>query len=126
MRTINRSKTLILGVNDHFIVHLSMKKLYSNSNKELVRMWGEKLKEYRLEENLSQSGLAEKAGMGRNSIAEIEKGRNFSVGSLIAILRVLNRLESLEHFFKKRTPELSPMEIFEREQNKRKRGGYKK
>jgi transcriptional regulator with XRE-family HTH domain len=89
-------------------------------------LWGEKLKELRLEANLSQASLAEQAGLGRNSVAEIEKGRNFSVGSLIALLRVLNQLDRLEGFFQKRQYELTPMEIFEREQKKRKRGGYTK
>ena len=97
-----------------------MNNFYNNSNKELIRLWGEKLKELRLEANLSQAGL------GRNSVAEIEKGRNFSVGSLIALLRVLNQLDRLEGFFQKRQHELTPMEIFEREQKKRKRGGYTK
>ena len=101
-----------------------MKQFYSKSNKELIRLWGEKLKELRLEANLSQASLAEQAGLGRNSVAEIEKGRNFSVGSLIAMLRVLNQLDRLEGFFQKKQFELTPMEIFEREQKQRKRGGY--
>ncbi len=54
-----------------------MNNFYNNSNKELIRLWGEKLKELRLEANLSQASLAEQAGLGRNSVAEIEKGRNF-------------------------------------------------
>ena len=103
-----------------------MNNFYNNSNKELIRLWGEKLKELRLEANLSQASLAEQACLGRNSVAEIEKGRNFSVGSLIALLRVLNQLDRLEGFFQKRQYELTPMEIFEREQKKRKRGGYTK
>jgi transcriptional regulator with XRE-family HTH domain len=103
-----------------------MNNFYNNSNKELIRLWGEKLKELRLEANLSQASLAEQAGLGRNSVAEIEKGRNFSVGSLIALLRVLNQLDRLEGFFQKRQYDLTPMEIFEREQKKRKRGGYTK
>jgi transcriptional regulator with XRE-family HTH domain len=103
-----------------------MNNFYNNSNKELIRLWGEKLKELRLEANLSQASLAEQSGLGRNSVAEIEKGRNFSVGSLIALLRVLNQLDRLEGFFQKRQHELTPMEIFEREQKKRKRGGYTK
>ena len=96
------------------------------SDKELILKCGEKLKHLRLEANYSQTDLANKTGMSRSSIAEIEKGRNFSIGSLISILRTLNHLDKLTYFFTEEKPELSPMEIYEREKNKRKRGGYKK
>jgi transcriptional regulator with XRE-family HTH domain len=100
--------------------------IHSYSDVELIRKWGEKLKELRISTNLSQSELAIKTGMSRSSVAEIEKGRNFSVGSLISILRALQMLDQLEFFFRKENYELSPMEIYEIEKKKRKRGGYKK
>ena len=99
---------------------------YSFSDKELIRKWGEKLKALRIKAGFSQTELAEKTGLSRSSVAEIEKGRNFSVGSLIAISRVLNVLEKLEFFLKEEEYTLSPMEIYELEKKKRKRGGYKK
>lgn len=100
---------------------------FSNySDKELIRKWGAKLKRLRVDEGLSQTELAEKTGMSRSSIAEIEKGRNFSIGSLISISRALNQLDKFEFFFKEEEYKLTPMEIYEREKKKRKRGGYKK
>ncbi len=101
-------------------------KYYVYSDKELLRRWGQKLKSLRINANLSQTDLAQKTGMSRSSIAEIEKGRNFSITSLIAISRVLNLLEELEFFLKDDELELSPMEIYQLEKKKRKRGGYKK
>mgnify|MGYP006091192561 FL=1 len=101
-------------------------KVYSHSDKELTRKWGEKLKRLRVDAGFSQEGLAVKTGMSRSSIAEIEKGRNFSVGSLLSILRVLNQLEMLDVFFKEEEYQLTPMEIYEREKKRKKRGGYKK
>jgi transcriptional regulator with XRE-family HTH domain len=101
-------------------------KIHSLSDKELIRKWGGKLKDLRISSNFSQSELAEKIGMSRSSVAEIEKGRNFSVGSLISILRALQMLDQLEFFFRTENYELSPMEIYEIEKKKRKRGGYKK
>lgn len=100
--------------------------LNNTSDKELIRKWGNKLKRMRIDEGLSQTELALKTGMSRSSIAEIEKGRNFSVGSLISILRVLDQLHVLAFFFKEEEYKLTPMEIYEREKKKRKRGGYKK
>ena len=99
---------------------------YSYSDKELIRKWGEKLKALRLEADISQTDLAEKTGMSRSSIAEIEKGRNFSISSLISIARALNILDKLNYFFKEEEYNLSPMEIYEIEKNKKKRGGYNK
>lgn len=101
-------------------------KYYASSDKELIRKWGEKLKSLRIDAGLSQSDLAQKTGMSRSSIAEIEKGRNFSIASLLAISRSLNFLNELEFFLKKEEYVLSPMEIYEKEQKKKKRGGYKK
>lgn len=101
-------------------------KLYTSTDKELIRKWGEKLKTLRLEADWSQTELAEKTGMSRSSIAEIEKGRNFSIGSLISILRALQQLHQIEFFLKEQPYELSPMEIYELDKKKRKRGGYNK
>ena len=98
-------------------------KLNSYSDKELIRKWGEKLKRLRVDADFSQTELAVKTGMSRSSIAEIEKGRNFSIGSLISISRALNQLDKFESFLKEEEDELTPMEIYEREKKKRKRGG---
>ena len=96
------------------------------SDKELIRKWGAKLKRLRVDAGMSQTELAEKTGMSRSSIAEIEKGRNFSIGSLLSISRALNQLDQFEFFFKEEEFKLTPMEIYEREKKQRKRGGYKK
>lgn len=101
-------------------------KLNSYSDKELIRRWGEKLKRLRIDAGFSQTELAEKTGMSRSSIAEIEKGRNFSIGSLISISRALDQLDQFEYFLKEEEYTLTPMEIYEREKKKRKRGGYNK
>ena len=101
-------------------------KFYNYSDKELIRKWGEKLSSLRIEAGLSQTELAEKTGMSRSSIAGIEKGRNFSIASLISISRALEFLDEFEFFLKEEEYELTPMEIYEKEKKKRKRGGYNK
>jgi transcriptional regulator with XRE-family HTH domain len=100
--------------------------LNSYSDKELIRKWGDKLKRMRIDAGYSQTDLAEKTGMSRSSIAAIEKDRNFSIGSLISIARALDQLELFEYFLKEEEYTLTPMEIYEREKNKRHRGGYNK
>lgn len=109
------------------MLHLSMEnRYYGYSDKELIRKWGEKLSSLRVDAGLSQTELAQKTGMSRSSISAIEKGRNFSIASLISISRSLELLEEFEFFLKKEEYELTPMEIYEKEKKKRKRGGYKK
>lgn len=103
-----------------------LSKYYSYSDKELIRNWGDKLKSLRIDAGFSQTELAEKTGMSRSSIAEIEKGRNFSIGSLISIVRALNLLDKFEFFLREDEYRLTPMEIYQLEKKKRKRGGYKK
>jgi len=99
---------------------------YGYSDKQLIRKWGDKLKSLRIEAGISQTELANKTGMSRSSITEIEKGRNFSIASLISISRSLKFLNEFEFFLKEEEHELTPMEIYEKEKKKRKRGGYKK
>ena len=101
-------------------------KYHNYSDKEIIRKCGLKLKSLRLGANLSQTELAQKTGMSRSSIAEIEKGRNFSIASLIAISRVVQILDEFDFFLKEEEYELSPMEIYERVKRKKKRGGYSK
>ena len=99
---------------------------YSYSDKELIRKWGEKISSLRIAAGLSQTELALKTGMSRSSIAGIEKGRNFSIASLISISRSLEFLDEFDFFFKKEEYVLTPMEIYEKEKKKKVRGGYKK
>ncbi len=100
--------------------------IYALSDQELIRRWGAKLKSLRVQANFSQTELAQKTGMSRSSIAEIEKGRNFSIGSLIALLKALKMLEELTFFLKEVSLELTPMEFYELQKKRRKRGGYNK
>lgn len=101
-------------------------KYYSYSDKELIRKIGKKIKSLRIDANLSQTELAKKTGMSRSSISEIEKGRNFSIASFISIARSLHFLDEFEFFLKEEEYQLTPMEIYEKEKKKRKRGGYNK
>jgi transcriptional regulator with XRE-family HTH domain len=99
---------------------------YSHSDKALIRKWGEKIRSLRISAGYTQTELAQKTGMSRSSIAEIEKGRNFSVASLISMSRSLSILDELQFFFKEESHKLTPMEIYEKDKNKPKRGGYNK
>jgi len=63
---------------------------------------GKKLKEWRLEMNLSQTDMAEKTGISLTTYLNFEHGKGGSMSNFLRILRILNRLDSLDVFFQER------------------------
>jgi transcriptional regulator with XRE-family HTH domain len=59
---------------------------------------GNNLRSLRLQHNLSQEKLAEKAGLSRSAISEMENGKTAtSLVTIIQVLRALQQLHLLEH-----------------------------
>jgi transcriptional regulator with XRE-family HTH domain len=57
---------------------------------EILRLFGERLREIRTERNLSQERLAELAGLDRNYIGQIERAeRNVALVNIIRIAKAL-------------------------------------
>jgi transcriptional regulator with XRE-family HTH domain len=57
---------------------------------EILRLFGERLRELRTERNLSQEQLAELAGLDRNYIGQIERAeRNVALVNIVRIARAL-------------------------------------
>lgn len=78
------------------------------------------IKQARLDQNKSQSELAELAGIDRTTLGQFENGtRSISLTTLIQLLRALNRLDVLAHFKVETT--ISPIQLAEMEARKRKR-----
>jgi transcriptional regulator with XRE-family HTH domain len=96
----------------------------SYSDQSLVEILGEFVKHHRLEQNKSQAQLAEEAGINRSTLIEIEKGKPSTIMTLIRLLRVLNLLHMLEPF--QIIPQVSPIQLAELEQSKRKRASKTK
>ena len=57
------------------------------------RTIGERLKAYRLDRNISQQDLAEKAGVARRTITSVESGKGCTLNTLIRLLRALGKLD---------------------------------
>lgn len=70
---------------------------------------GRRLQRSRLMQNTTQEMLAEKSGVAKRTIANVEGGKGCSLGSLIAILRGLGKLEQLNQFLP--APPLSPIQL---------------
>ena len=66
------------------------------TDKAVLAELGRRLREARLARNLSQSALAEEAGMARFTLQRIEEGQSTSTANLIKLLRALDLVEGLE------------------------------
>ncbi|AWF81336.1 transcriptional regulator [Microbulbifer sp. A4B17] len=81
---------------------------YGQSDKQILETLGSRLREYRLRMNLTQDDMAKRAGLSTSTIKGLEAGRG-RLDSLVAALRVLRRLDSLDTFLSE--PLVSPMQI---------------
>lgn len=66
------------------------------SNTQVEQELGKRLKNRRLEMNLSQAEVAERSGLARRTITAIENGEGSTLTTLIALLRALDALDALE------------------------------
>jgi len=98
--------------------------IYGKSDLAILRGIADRLKRRRLDKNLSQQNLAEKAGLNRTTIRDVEQGKPFSVMTLIQILRALNALEELESFLPE--PGISPLQLAKLKGKERRRASPKK
>lgn len=94
------------------------------SDNAIVDTIGAFIRHHRLEQNKTQSQLAEEAGINRSTLAEFEKGKRSNIITFIQLLRVLNLLYVMEQF--KISQQISPIQLAEMEQSKRKRAAKTK
>ncbi len=69
---------------------------YSMSDPAIVSQLGTFLRQIRLQQNLTQEQVAEKAGLSRSAISDMENGR--TVASLLTTVQVLRALQQLNLF----------------------------
>ena len=77
---------------------IAMKDLYEYSTPELVRMLGERFKEYRMRCNLTQKEVSELSGVGLTTIHKFENGTagNLSLSTFILLLKVIGQINYLD------------------------------
>lgn len=76
-----------------------MKDLYEYSTPELVRMLGERFREYRMRCNLTQREVSEQTGIGMTTIHKFENGSagNISLSTLILLLKSVGQINALDN-----------------------------
>ena len=83
--------------------------LYLSNNSALAERIGEKIKELRIEVNMTQHELETAVGVSISTLKQAEKGANISLLKLIQILRALRLLDLLDPFFAPKP--VSPIEL---------------
>ncbi|MDA3459621.1 helix-turn-helix transcriptional regulator [Acinetobacter sp. AOR44_HL] len=73
--------------------------LYFTKPEEVVTLLGERLRKQRLFLEMSQAEVAARAGVGVNTVSNLEAARNVSVENLVRIAMVLGRLNKLQELF---------------------------
>ena len=75
-----------------------MKDFYEYSTPELVRMLGERFKEYRMRCDLTQKEVSELSGVGLTTIHKFENGTagNLSLSTFILLLKVIGQINCLD------------------------------
>jgi transcriptional regulator with XRE-family HTH domain len=73
-----------------------MSNMQFKSPRELQTELGRRIRQLRLSRNIDQRAAAEKAGVARAALQNLEAGRGSSVQTLLRILKALNYLEGIE------------------------------
>ena len=75
-----------------------MADFYEYSIPELVRLLGERFKEYRMRCNLTQKEVADQSGIGLTTIYKFENGTagNLSLSTFILLLKVVGQVNALD------------------------------
>ena len=91
------------------------------SDAAVLREIGRRVAQTRLERNLLQLELAQRAGVGLATLKRLERGLSVSATSLIRVLRALDLLTALESAVPEPLP--SPVEQLKLRGRRRKRAG---
>lgn len=92
---------------------------YAATNQVILEELGRRIKQRRLDRNLSQQEVAVRAGLDRTTIGALEREGRASMLTLIQVLRAMEALDELEAFLPELGP--SPLELARRQGKARQR-----
>ncbi len=92
---------------------------YGMSDKAIIRDIGKRIKQTRLNKNISQEVLSKRTGIHRVTLSKLEGGQKTSLLTLIQILRGLGELQRLENMMPEEV--ISPLQLAKLHGKKRKR-----
>lgn len=79
-----------------------------------MKLLCERLRKERLARQMTQADVAARAGIGVNTVSNLEAGRNVAFETVIRVAMVLGRLKELEELFK---PDLNSLDDILRYEN---------
>jgi len=94
-------------------------KISSLSDSSILEELTQRIRQRRLNLNLTQEQVADKSGLHRQTIKNFEAGKNASLLTLIQILRVFGDLGSLDKFLP--DPGVSPIQLLKLKGKERER-----
>lgn len=90
---------------------------------EIVKLLCERLRKERLSRQMTQAEVAARAGVGVNTVSNLEAGRNVGFENVVRVAMVLGRVKELQELFK---PTLNSLDDIVRYENSAKRQRIKK
>ena len=93
----------------------------SATTEEILREVGDRLRRYRLQQNLLAARVATVAGVNQKTLERAENGGNATFETVVKILRALNRVDALDEFLP--VPLVSPLALAELKGHERQRAG---
>lgn len=100
-----------------------MRFMANTTDQAILKEIGERIATVRLNQNFTQSNLAEQAGVSKRTVERLEAGESVQVTSLIRLLRSLGLQQRLEVLFPE--PVASPMAQLKLQGKKRRRASSK-
>ncbi|RJT51930.1 transcriptional regulator [Rahnella variigena] len=80
---------------------------------EIVKMLCDRLRNERLSQQMTQADVAARAGVGVNTVSNLESGKNVGFENVIRVAMVLGRLSELEELFKPKVDSLDDILRYE-------------
>lgn len=90
---------------------------------EMVKLLCARLRTERLAQQMTQADVAARAGIGVNTLSNLEAGRSIAFDSVVRVAMVLGRLDEIEGLFK---PKLDRLDDILRYENSAQRQRIKK
>ena len=100
-----------------------MKLSNDNSDDVVLKEIGNRIAQYRLNQDKTQAALAEEAGVSSRTMTRVERGHSVQTSSLIRILRALKLVENLDRIIPE--PVVSPVQQLIMQGKQRKRASSK-
>lgn len=79
------------------------------TTEEIEQSFGEQVKGLRLEQDIDQVTLAERAAVSLSALKALESGRGSSLRTIVRVARALDRSDWLDAFYER--PTISPLAI---------------